>query len=146
MLSDGYLSVDEKRLILKLSELVGLDEQTPLVIYDAVIAGEVIEEGENLSPEEQLNLYSEMLVTVLTADDISDDELKVVKYIARVLDIQEDEHVRGLSKVKEQMSSPPPAHRTDFLFNLLSDVGRITSNLFGVRKKGNESNPEVNDT
>lgn len=146
MLSDGYLSVDEKRLILKLSELVGLDEQTPLVIYDAVIAGEVIEEGENLSPEEQLNLYSEMLVTVLTDDDISDDELKVVKYIARVLDIQEDEHLRCLSKVKEQMSSPPPAHRTDFLFNLLSDVGRITSNLFGVRKKGNESNPEVNDT
>ena len=57
MLSDGYLSVDEKRLILKLAELIGLDEQAPLVIYEAVIAGEVIEEGENLSPEEQLNLY-----------------------------------------------------------------------------------------
>ena len=146
MLSDGYLSVDEKRLILKLAELIGLDEQAPLRIYEAVIAGEMIEEGENLSPEEQLNLYSQMLVTVLTDDDISDDEMKVVKYIARVLDIQEDEHTRCLSEVKERMSTPPPVQRTDFLSNLLSDVGRITSNLFSTQKKGNESNSEVNDT
>ena len=146
MLSDGYLSLDEKRLILKLAEIIGLDEQAPLMIYEAVVSGKKIEEGENLSPEEQLNLYSQMLVTVLTDDDISDDELKVVKYIARVLDIQKDEHIRCLTEVRERMSTPPPVQRTEFLSNLLSDVSRITGNLFGVRKKGHEHNTEGNET
>ena len=152
MLSDGYLSVDEKRMILKLASIIGLDEETPLKIYEAVVEGENIEDGENLSPEEQLSLYSQMLVAVLTDDDISEDELNVVKYIARVLDIQEDEHKRCYNEAKGRLRTPPPQHRTVFLSNLLSDVGRITgnvgritSNLFGVRKKPHEQNNDVNE-
>jgi len=145
MLSDGYLSVDEKRLILKLAALIGLDEQTPLAIYDAVMSGEEIEEGEMLSPKEQLNLYSEILMAVLTDDKISEDEMNVVKYIAGALSITEAVGRAMLEKVKLQLSNPLSTQRTDFLSNLLSDVGRITSDLFGVLKKGQENNTEAND-
>ena len=48
MLSDGYLSMDEKHLILKLAAIIGLDDQAPLAIYEAVVAGEKIEDGDKV--------------------------------------------------------------------------------------------------
>ena len=38
VLRDGEITREEKRLVIKLASLLGLDEETPKRIYDAIVA------------------------------------------------------------------------------------------------------------
>ena len=81
VLRDGEITREEKRLVIKLASLLGLDEDTPKRIYDAIVAGEVLEGGRVLDKDEMLRIYSGMFQTAYLNASISEDEYFVVAYL-----------------------------------------------------------------
>ena len=45
VLRDGEITREEKRLVIKLASLLGLDENDPKRIYDAIVTGEKLDGG-----------------------------------------------------------------------------------------------------
>ena len=81
VLRDGEITREEKRLVIKLASLLGLEEETPKRIYDAIVAGEVLEGGRVLDKDEMLRIYSGMFQTAYLNASISEDEYFVVAYL-----------------------------------------------------------------
>ena len=81
VLRDGEITREEKRLVIKLASLLGLDEEVPKRIYDAIVAGEVLEGGRVLDKDEMLRIYSGMFQTAYLNASISEDEYFVVAYL-----------------------------------------------------------------
>ena len=81
VLRDGEITREEKRLIIKLASLLGLDEDAPKRIYEAIVAGEVLEGGRVLDKDERLRIYSGMFQTAYLNASISEDEYFVVAYL-----------------------------------------------------------------
>ena len=74
VLRDGEITREEKRLVIKLASLLGLDEDEPKRIYDAIVAGEKLDGGRVLDKSEQLRVYSGMFQTAYLNASISEDE------------------------------------------------------------------------
>ena len=58
VLRDGEITREEKRLVIKLASLLGLGEDTPKRVYEAIVAGEVLEGGRVLDKDEMLHILS----------------------------------------------------------------------------------------
>ena len=48
VLKDGQITREEKRLVIKLASLLNLDTDAPKRVYDAIVAGEKLEGGEEI--------------------------------------------------------------------------------------------------
>ena len=64
-LSDGHLSNGEKRLLVKMSHALKLEEEQPKLVYDSVVTGDLLEEGDFLSLEETRRVYEQVLEAFL---------------------------------------------------------------------------------
>ena len=80
-LQDGLLTNGEKRLLVKLSHTLKLDEDEPKAVYDAVISGKEIGRGEELALEETRRIYEQMLEAFLLHTDRSEGEVLLVAYL-----------------------------------------------------------------
>lgn len=100
ILRDGVLSQDEKRLVIKLASLLGLEADEPKRVYEAVLSGNSVEGGRPLSREEALEVYEELFRTAFMNTTISEDEFYVVAYVRHTCGITEDEHEAVVSKLE----------------------------------------------
>jgi hypothetical protein len=92
VLRDGQITREEKRLVIKLAGLLELDEDEPKRVYDAVISGEVAEEGRVLGKKERMRVYAELFKTAFLNASISEDEYLVVAYLRHILNITDEDH------------------------------------------------------
>jgi len=109
-LRDGQLSNGEKRLLVKMAHALRMDENQPLAVYDAVVSGEKLEEGEELGLEETRRVYEQILEAFLLHTDRSEEELILVAYLRHAFDIDDAEHraiARSMDRHLEQV-----VHRT----------------------------------
>jgi hypothetical protein len=92
VLRDGEITREEKRLVIKLAGLLGLENDAPKRVYDAVLSGEKLENGQKLSKGKCLDVYSGMFQTAYLNASISEDEYLVVAYLRYIFGITEKEN------------------------------------------------------
>ena len=131
-LRDGLLSNGEKRLLVKMAHALRLDEDQPKAAYDAVLAGEEIEGGEDLGLEETRRVYEQVLEAFLLHTDRSEAELILVAYLRHTFNIDDAEHraiARSMDRQLDQV-----VHRTvaqDFKIKL-DEANHRLADLFGL--------------
>ena len=81
VLKDGQITREEKRLVIKLASLLNLDTDAPKRVYDAIVAGEKLEGGEEIGKTKCLEVYAGMFQTAYLNASISEDEYLVVAYL-----------------------------------------------------------------
>ncbi len=125
-LSDGQLSNGEKRLLVKMSHALKLEEEQPKLVYDSVITGDLLEEGDFLSLEETRRVYEQVLEAFLLHTDRSEEELVLVAYLRHVFKIDDAEH-RAIARVMDRQLEMA-VHRTvaeDMRMRLDDSIERI---------------------
>ena len=91
VLNDGVLTQEEKRLIITIGRELELDDGDPVMIYNAVLKGEIITGGRKLTRNERVQVYRKSWRTVNFNDDESIDEAAVMKRLREVLDFSKEE-------------------------------------------------------
>ena len=127
VLRDGEITREEKRLVIKLASLLGLDENDPKRIYDAIVAGEKLDGGRVLDKTEQLRVYSGMFQTAYLNASISEDEYFVVAYLRLMFQIDDDENDAVINAIHDELEE------------------HVEKNVFQVVEKGLEQAKDVVD-
>ncbi len=105
-LRDGHLSNGEKRLLVKLAHALRLEEDEPRRVYDSIIEDTALAVGRELSVQEKIMVYGQVLEAVLIHTDRSEDELMIVAYLRKAFQISDAEHraiTRSLDRQLEQI-------------------------------------------
>ena len=119
-----------------MSHTLKLDEDEPKAVYDAVISGKEIGQGEELALEETRRIYEQMLEAFLLHTDRSEGEVVLVAYLRHTFSIDDSEHraiARSLDRNLEQV-----VHRTvteDIRMRLDDSMERISSIVDEFRVK-----------
>ncbi|MEC9090044.1 MAG: hypothetical protein VYC11_01615 [Candidatus Thermoplasmatota archaeon] len=103
VLRDGEITREEKRLVIKLAGLLGLPEDVPKRVYDAIVDGEKLEGGSEISKEDCLRVYSGMFQTAYLNASISEDEYLVVAYLRYLFEITEEENEEVMNGVHAEL-------------------------------------------
>ena len=127
VLKDGEITREEKRLVIKLASLLGLDEDAPKRVYDAIVAGEKLEGGNEIGNEERLNIYAGMFQTAYLNASISEDEYLVVAYLRYVFDISDEENELVMTGIHDALEE------------------HVEKNVFQVVEKGFDQAKDVVD-
>ena len=127
VLRDGEITREEKRLVIKLASLLGLDDDAPKRVYDAIVAGEKLDGGRVLEREEQLRIYAGMFQTAYLNASISEDEYFVVAYLRLMFGINEDENDAVISDIHDELEE------------------HVEKNVFQVVEKGLDQAKDVVD-
>ena len=78
MLRDGVLTREEKRLIIKLANALGLSAEEPADVYAAMRENRVTEPGRDVSPNEQRLVYTRVFEVAIVNASLSKDEFAVL--------------------------------------------------------------------
>ena len=102
VLSDGVLTQEEKRLIIAIGRELELDDGDPLKVYKAVLNGDEINGGRNMTRKERVDLYRKSWMTVHFNEDESDDEAAVMKCLREELHFSKDEANTIIEPLREK--------------------------------------------
>ena len=103
VLKDGEITREEKRLVIKLASLLGLDEDAPKRVYDAIVVGEKLDGGNEISKEQRLEIYAGMFQTAYLNASISEDEYLVVAYLRYLFDISDEENELVMAEIHDAL-------------------------------------------
>ena len=127
VLKDGEITREEKRLVIKLASLLGLEEDAPKRVYDAIVSGEKLDGGNEISKEERLKVYAGMFQTAYLNASISEDEHLVVAYLRYLFDISEEENELVMNGIHDELEE------------------HVEKNVFQVVEKGFDQAKDVVD-
>ena len=127
VLRDGEITREEKRLVIKLASLLGLEEDAPKQVYDAIVAGEKMQGGRVLKKDEKLRVYSGMFQTAYLNASISEDEYFVVAYLRLMFEITDDENDAVINAIHDELEE------------------HVEKNVFQVVEKGLDQAKDVVD-
>ena len=102
VLSDGVLTQEEKRLIITIGRELELDDGDPLKVYEAVLRGEEIDGGREMTRKERVDLYRKSWMTVHFNEDESEDEAAVMKCLREELHFSKKEAEAIISPMREK--------------------------------------------
>ena len=138
MLLDGVLTREEKRLIIRLSSILKLEPHQPAEIYQAIIDNKKTEDGDELTPQEQHDIYKTVFEVAIINASLSKDEFRVMAHLRDIFAIDDEDNLveRELKDmVKERFEDPNVVEKT---LTTLRDSVRVVTTLFdNVRKKNN---------
>ncbi len=103
VLKDGQITREEKRLVIKLASLLNLDADSPKRVYDAIVAGEKLEGGNEIGRTKCLDVYAGMFQTAYLNASISKDEYLVVAYLRHLFDITEEENELVMNDIHAEL-------------------------------------------
>ena len=127
VLKDWEITREEKRLVIKLASLLGLEEDAPKRVYDAIVSGEKLDGGNEISKEERLKVYAGMFQTAYLNASISEDEYLVVAYLRYLFDISEEENELVMNGIHDELEE------------------HVEKNVFQVVEKGFDQAKDVVD-
>tara|TARA_B100000902_G_scaffold19765_2_gene23707 strand:- start:405 stop:845 length:441 start_codon:yes stop_codon:yes gene_type:complete len=102
VLSDGVLTQEEKRLIITIGRELELDDGDPLKVYEAVLRGEEIDGGREMTRKERVDLYRKSWMTVHFNEDESEDEAAVMKCLREELHFSKEEAEAIIAPMREK--------------------------------------------
>jgi uncharacterized tellurite resistance protein B-like protein len=138
MLRDGELTPEEKRLIVKLASLLGLKEDEPKLVYEAIVEGKSLKKGRELPRQEQLDLYEQMFELAFLNASISEDEYFVIAHLRYSFNISDEEHDEISNRLQQHLENNLPANMLAKVRNSLSESVDLVGKMFdSLRTKSN---------
>ena len=137
MLEDGVLTREEKRLIIKLANALGLQDDEPSMIYSAIQNDEKIESGHEVTPNEQRLVYTRVFEVAIVNASLSRDEFRVLAHLREQFSIDDDDHARIESDLRDLIRQKTEDENViDKLLGTLRDSVSLVGGLFdSVRTK-----------
>ena len=137
MLEDGVLTREEKRLIIKLANALGLQDDEPGMIYSAIQNDEKIESGHEVTPNEQRLVYTRVFEVAIVNASLSRDEFRVLAHLREQFSIDDDDHARIESDLRDLIRQKTEDENViDKLLGTLRDSVSLVGGLFdSVRTK-----------
>ena len=139
MLRDGVLTREEKRLIIKLANALGLSPEEPAEIYSAIREGRESDSGRDVSPNEQRLVYTRVFEVAIVNASLSKDEFAVLANLRAQFNIDDDDHSRIEADLRDMIRQKTEDENVvDILLGTLKDSVSLVGSLFdGVRTKNN---------
>mgnify|MGYP000376647274 FL=1 len=139
MLRDGVLTREEKRLIIKLANALGLSPEEPAEIYSAIREGRESESGREVTPNEQRLVYTRVFEVAIVNASLSKDEFAVLANLRAQFNIDDDDHARIEADLRDMIRQKTEDENVvDILLGTLKDSVSLVGSLFdGVRTKSN---------
>jgi hypothetical protein len=138
MLSDGVLTREEKRLIIKLASSLNLTPELPSEIYDDIRKNNSTELGRIISSSEQREVYTRVYEVAIVNASLSQDEFRVLAHLRDLFTIDDDEHSKIEKKLQGIMEERFEDNKNvlDKMLNTLKDSVSLVGGFFdSVRTK-----------
>ena len=136
MLVDKILTREEKRLIIKLASALGLNEDEPSKVYQAIRNGEETKGGAPINEELAHVIYTKVFEIAIVNASLSRDEFRVLAHLRDIFQIDDKEHQRIEEElreiVKEKFEDP---NVIDKMLGTLRDSVSLVGDLFDVVRK-----------
>ena len=124
VLSDGVLTQEEKRLIIAIGRELELDDGDPLNVYNAVLKGEEIDGGREMTRKERVDLYRKSWMTVHFNEDESEDEAAVMKCLREELHFSKDEAKAIIEPLREKQNELEEVESKTLVEKMKKIIGR----------------------
>ena len=140
MLTDGVLTREEKRLIIKLASALNLKPEEPAYIYRCIQASEPSESGEPVSHDDMRVIYTKVFEVAIVNASLSRDEFRVLANLRDQFNIEDQLHEEIEHELRETMKEKyGDKAMIDTLMDTLKDSVGLVGDLFDTfRKKGPE--------
>ena len=137
MLRDGVLTREEKRLIIKLANALGLSPEEPAEVYAAIREKRETEPGEEVTPNEQKLVYKLVFEVAIVNASLSKDEFAVLAHLRGQFNIDDDDHARIEADLRDMIRQKTEDENVvDKLLGTLKDSVSLVGSLFdSVRTK-----------
>ena len=137
MLRDGILTREEKRLIIKLANALGLSPDEPAEIYAAIREQRETEAGREVTPNEQRLVYTRVFEVAIVNASLSKDEFAVLANLRNQFSIDEEDHARIEADLRDMIRQKTEDENVvDKLLGTLRDSVSLVGCLFdSVRTK-----------
>ncbi len=136
MLEDEFLSLDEKRLIIKLANQLGLEEDEPAKVYEAIREGKEVTGGRVMSKGECIRVFTRMYEVALINESVSTDEENVLAHLRHHLNIEDDDYEQVVDGLKKIIAERYDDNVVGLMLDTLSDSVTLVGRLFdSVRTK-----------
>ena len=138
MLRDGILTREEKRLIIKLANALGLSDDEPALVYSAIRENRDLESGREVSHNEQRLVYTSVFEVAIVNASLSKDEFAVLAHLRDEFNINDDDHARIEADLRDMIRQKTEDENVvDKLLGTLKDSVSLVGRLFdSVRTKG----------
>ena len=138
MLRDGILTREEKRLIIKLANALGLSDDEPAQVYNAIREDKSLESGREVSHNEQRLVYTRVFEVAIVNASLSKDEFAVLAHLRDEFNINDDDHSRIEADLRDMIRQKSEDENVvDKLLGTLKDSVSLVGSLFdSVRTKG----------
>ena len=137
MLRDGVLTREEKRLIIKLANSLGLTKEEPAEDYSAIREGRETETGREVTPNEQELVYTSVFEVAIVNASLSKDEFAVLAHLRDQFNIDDEKHTRIEANLRDMIRQRTEDENVvDKLLGTLKDSVSLVGSLFdSVRTK-----------
>ncbi len=137
MLRDGVLTREEKRLIIKLANTLGLTKEEPAEVYSAIREGRETETGREVTPNEQELVYTSVFEVAIVNASLSKDEFAVLAHLRDQFNIDDEKHTRIEANLRDMIRQRTEDENVvDKLLGTLKDSVSLVGSLFdSVRTK-----------
>ena len=138
MLRDGVLTREEKRLIIKLANALGLSDNEPAMVYNAIREDKNLDPGRDVSFNEQRLVYTRVFEVAIVNASLSKDEFAVLAHLRNQFNINDDDHSRIEADLRDMIRQKTEDENVvDKLLGTLKDSVSLVGSLFdSVRTKG----------
>ena len=138
MLRDGVLTREEKRLIIKLANALGLSDNEPAMVYNAIRENKNLDPGRDVSFNEQRLVYTRVFEVAIVNASLSKDEFAVLAHLRDQFNINDDDHSRIEADLRDMIRQKTEDENVvDKLLGTLKDSVSLVGSLFdSVRTKG----------
>jgi uncharacterized tellurite resistance protein B-like protein len=138
MLSDGILTREEKRLIIKLASALDLTPEMPGTIYADIREDNSTVVGRIVDAAEQRGVYTRVYEVAIVNASLSQDEFRVLAHLREIFSIDDDEHSKIEKNLQEIMEERFDDNKNflDKMLNTLKDSVSLVGGFFdSVRTK-----------
>ena len=104
MLRDGVLTREEKRLIIKLANALGLSPQEPADIYSAIRENRETSPGREVTPNEQRLVYTRVFEVAIVNASLAKDECAGLAHLRDQFSIDDSDHERIEADLRDTVS------------------------------------------
>ena len=117
-------------LISALSRNLELKDGEPLKVYEHVKIGKKVEGGEIISRSKQLDIYQNIYEIALVGA-LSKDEWRILAFLSQEFDIDEDEHKKIQTKLKNNIKERYEPKVVESLFKTIEDSATTITKMIG---------------
>jgi len=136
MLTDGVLTREEKRLIIKLASALKLAPEEPAYIYEAIQSGTESDSGTTCSTEEMRVIYTKVFEVAIVNASLSRDEFRVLANLRTQFNIDDALHKEIEQELREMMKEKyEDKAMVDTLMDTLKDSVGLVGDLFDTFRK-----------